>query len=308
MDIRQLNYFVQVADCGSFSKAAELLFVSQPALSQAIKNMEEEMGFPFFYTYRKTLHLTDAGQALYDKAVHIINEFEDLMNTEYKDSEAISGHLTIGLSAAAGPALFAHISPRFSQAYPLIRISLIEKDSILIKEQIFKGNVDAAFVDLYYLKKEELPQFDIYEVAESDLVAVMSKDNPLAGNDSLSYGDLDGKDIIFFQSDGVSFGLFSSDIKSSNVNVNMVMSSSQWHLIFDLAESGHGITIAPYYIYDKLRNTNLTAIPFNEPSSKRTIALITKKEESRSKALSAFIDFASNKDQYKDLIYHMKTI
>ena len=166
----------------------------------------------------------------------------------------------------------------------------------------------AAFVDLYYLKKEELPQFDIYEVAESDLVAVMSKDNPLAGNDSLSYGDLDGKDIIFFQSDGVSFGLFSSDIKSSNVNVNTVMSSSQWHLIFDLAESGHGITIAPYYIYDKLRNTNLAAIPFNEPSSKRTIALITKKEESRSKALSAFIDFASNKDQYKDLIYHMKTI
>ena len=81
----------------------------------------------------------------------------------------------------------------------------------------------------------------------------------------------------------------------------MVMSSSQWHLIFDLVEAGYGITIAPYYIYSKLSNPKLKAIPFDEPSSKRSIALITKKDENRSRALKAFIEFTSNKELYADL-------
>jgi DNA-binding transcriptional LysR family regulator len=72
MDIRQLNYFIQVADCGSYSLASQKLFVSQPALSKTIKNMEEELGITFFYTYQRRQHLTDAGQAFYDKASHLV--------------------------------------------------------------------------------------------------------------------------------------------------------------------------------------------------------------------------------------------
>ena len=137
MDIRQLHYFIQVADCGNYSKASQKLFISQPALSKTIKNMEEEMGFTFFYTHQRKQHLTDAGQAFYDKAVHILKEYEALMNTEYEDTGVVSGHLTIGLSAAAGPALFAHVSPKFTSIYPLIDISLIEKDSSIIQEEVF---------------------------------------------------------------------------------------------------------------------------------------------------------------------------
>ena len=306
MDIRQLNYFVQVADLGNYSKAAQKLFVSQPALSKTIKNMEEEMGFPFFYIHHKRLHLTDAGRSFYDNAMHVLNDFDTLLSFDYKEHGTISGHLNIGLSAAAGPALFAHISPKFSAAYPLIDISLIEKDSGIIKEQVFNRNIDAAFVDMYYLTKEDMSLFDVYEVAESDLVAVMSMENPLSKKDQLSFNDLDGSEIIFFQSDGVSFGLLSDDIKSSKSKIKTVMSSSQWHLIFDLAEADYGITIAPYYIYDKLHSSRLVAVPFNEPSSKRTIALITKKDDNLPRALKVFLEFSSNKEQYKDLIYHLK--
>lgn len=55
MDIRQLAYFVQIAECGSYSLASQKLYITQPALSKVIKNMEEEMGFPFFYTYQLSL-------------------------------------------------------------------------------------------------------------------------------------------------------------------------------------------------------------------------------------------------------------
>ena len=308
MDIRQLHYFIQVADCGNYSKASQKLFISQPALSKTIKNMEEEMGFTFFYTHQRKQHLTDAGQAFYDKAVHILKEYEALMNTEYEDTGVVSGHLTIGLSAAAGPALFAHVSPKFTSIYPLIDISLIEKDSSIIQEEVFKRNIDAAFVDLYYLNSEDSSLFDIFEVAKSELVAVVSTDNPLSEKKRIYFDDLDGKDIIFFQSDESSFGLLSIDLRSSKARPKMVMSSSQWHLIFDLVEADYGITIAPYYIYSKLSNPKLKAIPFDEPSSKRSIALITKKDENRSRALKAFIEFTSNKELYADLADKLKLI
>lgn len=301
MDIRQLNYFVQVADCGSYSKAAQKLFISQPALSKTIKNMEEEMGFTFFYTHQRRQHLTDAGQAFYDKAVHFLKEYDALMKTEYEDTGVVSGHLTIGISAGAGPALFAHISPKFSMVYPMIDISLVENSSGFIKEEVLKRNIDAAIVDLYYINKDEISLFDVFEIAESDLVAVVSTDNPLSEKDIITYDELDGKEVIFFQNDGSSLGLLSVDLRVSKARPKIVMSSSQWHLIFDLVEADYGITIAPYYIYSKMKNSKLKAIPFDEPSSRRSIALITKKDENHSKALKAFIDFTSDKKLYSDM-------
>lgn len=82
MDVKQLNYFVQIAKYGSYSLASQKLYISQPALSKVIKNMEEEMGFTFFYTYQRKQKLTDAGQAFYEKAVRLIENYNDLIQTK----------------------------------------------------------------------------------------------------------------------------------------------------------------------------------------------------------------------------------
>lgn len=301
MDIRQLNYFIQVADCGSYSKASQKLFISQPALSKTIKNMESEMGFTFFYTHHRKQLLTEAGQAFYDKAVHFLKEYNSLMNTEYKDSGIISGHLSIGFSTVGEPALLAHLSPLFHTAYPMIDISLIERDSRVIVEDVIKGNVDAAFVDLYYLNSEEFSLFDIYDLIESEFVAVVHESDPLSKKSQLSYDDLDGKGIMFFQTTGSPFGLSPIDLSTSKARPKIILTSTQWHMIFALAEVGYGITIAPYYIFSKLGTPGLKAIPFDDPSSRHAIALITKKSSNRSKALNAFIDFCSDKSLYADL-------
>lgn len=306
MDIRQLKYFVQIADSGNYSLASQKLFVSQPALSKTIKSMEEELGFEFFYTYQRRQHLTDAGQAFYDKAVHLIKEYNSLMNTAYDESGINKGHLTIGLSAAAGPALFGHISPRFAAMYPLIEVSITEKDTTTLKEEIFKRDTDAAFIDLSYIRKEEENLFDIFRIAESDLVVVVSQSNPLFFFKSIKYDDLDGKDLIIYQHEERSAGQLGMDLRIPNSRPHIVLTSSQWHLIFDLVEADLGITIAPYYLFDRFRVPGIKAIPIDEPSSKRIIALITKKDENRSKALRTFIEFASRKEQYSEMIYRLK--
>ena len=102
MDIHQLYYFVQVAECGSYSVAAQKLFVSQPALSKAVKRLEEELGFTVFYTYQKKQWLTDAGQVFYEKAIHLLKEYNDLLEITNDRAAINKGHINIGLCSEAG--------------------------------------------------------------------------------------------------------------------------------------------------------------------------------------------------------------
>ena len=138
MDIRQLKYFVQVADSGPYSLASQKLFVSQPALSKTIKGIEEELGFTLFYSHQRRQYLTDRGQILYDKAVHLIKEYNSLMETAYDESGIEKGHLTIGMSGSTGSSsLFGHIYPGFAANHPMIDFTTVEKVTSILKEEIY---------------------------------------------------------------------------------------------------------------------------------------------------------------------------
>ena len=300
MDIRQLNYFVQVADCGSYSIASQKLFVSQPALSKAIKSMEDELGITFFYTHNRRQHLTYEGQAFYEKASRLVRDYNSLLDTSYKDADILAGHLSIGLSAAAGTALFGYISPKFSQKYPLVEFSLSEKSPLLLKEDVFKRDIDAAYLDATYISKEETELFDIIKIGTSDLVAVVHSSDPLSSADMVSLSDLDGKDMVFYKSDDTSMALRSYDSESTLFRPNIKMGSSQWYLLLSIVESGRAMTIVPYCIYDWMKRPDLVALPIDSPRAKRPIAIITKKGESRSRVLNLFLDFASDEKNYED--------
>ena len=301
MDIRQLNYFVQVADCGNFSLASQKLFVSQPALSKTIKNMEDELGFVFFYTYQRKQRLTDAGQAFYDKAVKLLKEYDELMEMTYDEAGIDKGHINIGLSTAAGPALFSQIYPKFREKYPMIDFTLVEKDTNLLKEEILRKDPEVAIIDTKHIHPDEEDLFDIYNLVRSDIVLVTSVDNPLAKYESIKYSDLNGKDLILYNKNPSMSDQLSSDIKRANSKPNVVFSSSQWYLIFELVAANIGVVTPPYYIYDKLKNDKITAIPLEESEGRRSIGLIAKKDDNRSRACRTFIEFASDKSLYEDM-------
>ena len=214
MDIRQLNYFVQVADCGNYSLASQKLFVSQPALSKTIKNMEDELGFTFFYTYQRKQKLTDAGQAFYEKAVKLLKEYDELMQMTYDEAGIDKGHVNIGLSTAAGPALFGHIFPDFREKYPLIEFSLIEKDTNILKDEILRKDIDVAIIDLRHISPDERDLYDIVELVTSDIVIAACVDNPLAKYEAISYSDLDGKNFILYNKSAAASDQMLMDIKN----------------------------------------------------------------------------------------------
>lgn len=293
MDIRQLNYFVQVADCGSFSLASQKLFVSQPALSKAIKNIEDEMGFSFFYTCQRKQKLTDAGQAFYEKAVKLLESYDELIKITYLEAEIDKGHLNVGLSVAAGAVLFSHVLPAFKNSFPKITFSVIEKETNVLKEALLKREIDLAYIDLYHIKEpEDTDNFDVYKLLRSDIVLAVSVDSPLASLKEAQYNDLDGQRLILFNGGKEFSGQVENEMRELGIKPEVVLTSTQWHFIMDMIASDMGAVLCPYYIYDKLKSPKIRCIQLNEKIGKREIGLIVKKGDYRTRACMNFLKMA----------------
>ncbi|MNJ54812.1 HTH-type transcriptional regulator CynR [compost metagenome] len=105
MDIRQLQYLIEVARFGSFTMAADALYITQPAISKAIKSMEEELGVVLFDRLGKRVELTDAGRIIAGQAQQIVASFQNL-TSELDDLRNLKkGHIRIGLPPMVGAAL-----------------------------------------------------------------------------------------------------------------------------------------------------------------------------------------------------------
>ncbi len=300
MDIHQLYYFVQVAECGSYSVASHKLFVSQPALSKAVKRLEEELGFSFFYTYQKKQWLTDAGQVFYEKAIHLLKEYDNLLEITNDKATIDRGHINIGLCSEAGIELFSHIFPSFRKAYPLINFTIFENSSFILKEKVFRGSIDLAFVDISE-EDDDNGTFDLHELTRNDLVVVASNDNPISKIESIHYSDINGIDYIAFNENQQSLRLVDKLLQRDDIKVNTILSSSHWHFIFEMVAANVGVTIAPVLTYKKFANPSIKAIPLEEPEGKGKIALIAKKDVIHSRALEVFLDYATNTELYKGI-------
>lgn len=302
MDIRQLNYFVQVADCGSYSLASQKLFISQPALSKAIKNIEDEMGFDFFYTWQRKQKLTDAGQAFYEKAVKLLESYDELIKLTYLEEEIDKGHLNIGLSMMAGPALFSHVFPTFKKRYPQITFSVMEKETNILKDALLKKNLDLAYIDLYHIREpEDTDNFDVYKLLRSDIVIAANVENPLVKLEAAQYKDLDGQNLILYNGGKEFSGQTENEMKELGVKPNFVLSSTQWNFIMDMVSCDMGVVLCPYYIFKKFNNPKICCIRLDEKIGRREIGLIVKKGDYRTRACMNFLKLATEPSSYEGI-------
>ena len=144
MDIKQLTYFMAVAQEGSYSKAAENLGISQPTLSIAVKKLEEELGLSLFYTFNRRQVLTDGGLRLMNGGRQLIDLYQKTVEDVKVTDSHSAGAFTLGLSPLFGACFFGDLIPNFSAAYPNIRITMIEDGANKINQRVEEGTVDLA--------------------------------------------------------------------------------------------------------------------------------------------------------------------
>jgi LysR family transcriptional regulator, regulatory protein for tcuABC len=144
MDIRQLRYFVQIVECGSLSKASRQLYVAQPALSQQLAKLEDQIGKPLLHRSSKGVTPTENGQALYHHARFMLRQLDQALSIARSGSGAIEGMVTIGLPATTVAAIGLPLVQRIRERYPSILLNVVEAMSGHIGQLMRTGQLDLA--------------------------------------------------------------------------------------------------------------------------------------------------------------------
>ena len=191
-NFHQLHIFHTVATVSSFSKAAEELQISQPAVSIQVRELEESMGSALLLRLRRGLRLTDTGEAVYSYTQRIFSLAEE-MQSAVQDIQGLSaGKLTIGSSSTPGEYILPWAIGKFRQKYPGVEVSLSISNTQTVVEKIYNRELDmgmaGAPISLKGLKS--------FTYVSDEIVFIAAPTHPLAGKDKVELKELNGHDII----------------------------------------------------------------------------------------------------------------
>ena len=144
MDTRSLRYFQAVAEFGSYSRGAEFLRITQPAVSRQIRALEDELGRALFVRHSHGVSLTDAGRILLERGQTILRQFEQAREDIRRGDAGASGTVTLAVPPAAGNLLVPELTRRFSTAYPKVFLRVAAGFSVYIQEWLLRGRIDVA--------------------------------------------------------------------------------------------------------------------------------------------------------------------
>ncbi|TDD69969.1 LysR family transcriptional regulator [Actinomadura darangshiensis] len=185
--LRDLRYFVAVAEELSFTRAAERLFVSQPALSKQIKQLEEQLRVRLFDRDRRTVALTAAGRTLLPAACELLCAWDEAQRAVSDAAANEASVLTVGMSTSVGRGLLADMRERFAERRPTWSIRFRQVNWDDPTAGLGDGDVDVAFVWLPIPRQDA---FNIQVVAEEPRWVALRDDHLLAGRETIAFEEL----------------------------------------------------------------------------------------------------------------------
>lgn len=240
MELDQLTYFLRIAELGNFTRAAEELAISQPALSRSIQRLEEELGMPVFVRKSRTLELTDAGQLLKSRARQIQSIVEDTKAEISDDGQ--SGRLRIGAIPTIAPYFLPEFLQQFSSQFPQAALIIYEETTDNLLKACSQGEVDVALIALpveaKYLQYERL--------FEEELWLVMPPQHPLLDKKRIRVEDLRELPFIMLDEAHCLSGNIVSICQRRQFQPTTVGKTSQLSMVQELVALGHGVSLVPH--------------------------------------------------------------
>lgn len=189
MTFNQLKYFVTICECKSLTRAAELCFISQPAISLSIRDLETEFGFPLFVRKSKGIVLTKEGAFFYPQAVKLLRHFE-MVTREAQRIPQMNRHLRIAVGATNASCIFSPLYKRFQEECETGTVSVIEGSG----EQL-KGFLDDELADFVIIPRERLTDQWIrgkkaVRLEDIPVLYCVNRDHPLADKQSVAYREI----------------------------------------------------------------------------------------------------------------------
>ena len=285
MTLSELRFIVAVGREKNFRKAADKCFVSQPALSLAVKKLEDELGIVLFERSRTDVSITQAGQAIINQAIIVLDEAGKIKEMAQLGDGQLEKPFKLGLIYSIAPYLLPLIIPLLRNSAPDMPLEIEENITKNLEEKLKKGFIDAAIVALPF----DIPGIEIENLYEEPFVTVVPVKHPWAQKKTIKADLLESEKVLLLDNTHC----YSNQVQEACpglLKTGEIQGGNSLETIRSMVASNLGISVLPKSA-TTLRHVNplVKAIQFDKPIPFRKVVLAYRKSSVKKQALEEVV-------------------
>lgn len=288
MKIVQLEYFCAVSQYHSITQAAQKLYVTQPAISNAIKELEKEFSVSLFVRSKNHITLTREGELFYQKASELLASVKQTTQQFYDLGKQIPP-LRIGIPPLLSTIFFPDLAHEFRVIYPDIPIELFEYGSIRAANLVQEEILDLALVNMHFY---DIDKMNTFRIQTEHLVFCVSKEHHLAKMKEISIEMLKDEPPIMYNTDSVQNTSLTSRFETAGITPNVIMHASQLYTIERFLQNGNCGAVLYNSLVKNMKGVK--GIPIT-PIIQQDIGIVWKKGKYMNGSVEKWIDFIQNR-------------
>lgn len=282
MELDQLRYFLRVAERGNFTRAAEDLMISQPALSRSIQKLEEELGQPVFERMSRSVSLTDAGTLLQARAQRVLSILEDTKAEITDDGK--SGRIRVGAIPTIAPFFLPDILRQFAKEFPRATVIVQENTTDNLIASCTQGEIDLAIVVLPIPAK----YLEVEELFEEELFLVLPLEHPLVEKRTIRLSDVKPLPFVLLDEAHCLSDNIVSFCRQRSFQPVSVEKTSQLAMVQELVSLAHGVSMIPAMAKEIDQSDRRIYRSFSGQKPTRTVAVVWNPYRFQSRLLQVF--------------------
>ncbi|HEX9240851.1 MAG TPA: LysR substrate-binding domain-containing protein [Anaeromyxobacter sp.] len=286
MDVHALRTFIEVARHQNFTRASEVLHVTQPAVSKLVRALEDELGTPLLLRERRRVRLTDAGRVVLDRAQGVLDAMTGIEQEVGALAALRRGRLRVGFPPIVGVAFFPPILGAYHDAHPGIFLELREEGSHHIEALVASRELDVGAVVL----PTDEATFGTMPFVHDELMAVLHPSHPLARRKTLALRELRDTPFVLYRPEFALHGHIIEACRRAGFKPQVASESSHWDFIVALVAANLGVALLPHTISRQLDPAEVRSVPLVDPVIPWDVALIWRRDRHLPPATRAWID------------------
>jgi DNA-binding transcriptional LysR family regulator len=286
MEFSQLEFFVTVVEEGSFSKAALRVYRTQPAVSIAVRRLEDEIGAPLFERSQKTPVLTEAGELLYDYAKRILSLRDQTFNVVAELKSLRRGRVRIGANESTSLYLLPHLILEYRALYPDVMVEIFRQSSERLPREVLDRNVDFALMAFEPVDDD----LESFPVLRDELVLITHPEHHLAKLPSVTVEDLGNQPFLAHNVKTGSRYKVMETFARHHTQLNITLELATVETIKRFVQLKIGLAFVPRMcVADELERGSLVSVPVDDLSYVRTLWVTHRRGMTFSHAAAAFL-------------------
>ena len=282
-----------LADERSFTRAAERVHVAQPALSQQIRRLEDEMGLPLVDRTTRRVALTEAGEALTQRARRILSEVDGARAELGEMAGVRAGRVTIGAMQTLGPFDLPRLLARYHGRYPQVELTVREEASDALAEMVRSDAVDLALLSL--TDRIDRQGLELHNLASEEIVALLPERHPFASRRRLRVAELADEDFISFRDGWAMRHLLTQASREAGFEPRVAFESNEVTRIHELVARGLGVAVLARSAAESSR-TDVRIVALSGPLPARDVTLAWRAGRRLAPSARALLEMARASD------------